>query len=143
MALFKKKAKVPEPEPPPPMPAHLLAAWDSYATADDGGRHAIIDRVSEWEATLPPAQQSHLRAEVVATIMTMAGAEVGRVWDEIGIPDGFEKGVIALIVAYEAAAAQLKRRPLREVVWMIPIREHYSAIVGIRDSLIQESRRGT
>lgn len=139
--LFKRKLPIPEPEPTPPMPSEVRAAWDRYSDAHEGERRAIIGHVAAWEATLTPGQRSQLRAEVVSELMSQAGSEVGRVWEEVGIVEGLDKGITSLTLMYEAAAEKLERRPLREVVWEVPVREHYEAIVAIRGSLIEGARR--
>jgi hypothetical protein len=139
--LFKKKPKAPAPEPGPPLPPELQAVWDTYVPAGDEGRPTVIRRMSEWEARLPAPQRSHFRAEIVSTIMSTAGNEVGQVWQDVGIHEGWQKGVSSLTLAYEAVAAEVDRRPLREAVWMIPIQDHYEAIIAVRDDLIREARK--
>jgi hypothetical protein len=144
MGLLRKRMKLPKapvPEPHPPMRQGLASSWESFRGPTGTERDRVVDELTQWEATLPRAQQAYLRAEACATFLATFGLEVGEVWHETGMEDGEAKGLTSLTLMYEEFAAQEARRSLKDIVGVLSVQEHYFATRQFADSLIAEARK--
>ena len=140
VGLFRRKLRPIDPDPYPALPPDLANVWVSYRDGDDGERRRLVEQLTQFERSLPPAQQAYLRAEAVSTMLAAEGAKVGEAFEKRpGMTDGWSKGMTSMTLMYEAFAASEFKAPVRDLAGYWPVEAHYQAIVAMRDDLVEKA----